>query len=169
MSKFTKALRQQIVRDFSIRHNGQFNPALFVEEVRKTGPSHPAHEWFEWDAKKAALQYQIEQAREFARDLRVVFTVEEIGRNKAVVVRERVMPLVLSPIDRRDKGGGYVLTDPENPEHMAEHCRQAASALDAWLGRYSAAVDHAGGSAAAIQKQVNTLRLAGASVGDEAA
>lgn len=169
MTKFTKALRQKIVRDFAIRHNGQFNPTLFVEDVRRTGPSHPAYEWFEWDQKKAALQYQIEQARAFARDLRITFTVEDIGRTRPVTVRTHEMPLVLSPINGRVKGGGYYLTDPGNPEHLAEHCRQAAIALETWLGRYSSAVEHAGGSVSALEEQVALLKRAGEHVADEAA
>ena len=34
-TRITKATRQKIVREFALRHNGQFNPALFFEEVRE--------------------------------------------------------------------------------------------------------------------------------------
>lgn len=146
MARFTKDVRQQIVREFALRHNGIFNPTLFLEEVRETGAEHPAYEWFEWDASKAALAYQVEQARNFARDLRVVFTVEEVGRQSSVTVRQVEMPMVLSPIAGRSKGGGYVIVDPEDAEHMQEHCRQAAVALRAWMDRYQAALTHCGRS-----------------------
>ena len=156
MARFTKALRQQIVEEFARRHNGRFNPALFVEEVRRKGSEHPAYEWFEWDRNKAALAYQVEQARDFARDLRVVFHVEEVGRSKPIRVAS-AMPMVLSPIADRSHGGGYVLTDPDDPAHLAEHCRQAAQTLRSWLARYEAAVRHAGATPEAINKMVQQL------------
>lgn len=157
MSRFTKEMRQEIVRDFAVRHNGTFNPNLFLEEVRREGKKHPAYEWFEWDREKAYHAYQIEQARDFARDLRVTFKVEEIGRNKTVRVREAPMPLVLSPVEGRKDGGGYYLVDPDDPSHMAEHCRQAMIALRAWFNRYQAALLHAGGSPKAIQEALALL------------
>lgn len=160
MAKLTKAARQEIVREFATRHNGRFNPTLFVDEVRQKGPSHPAYGWFEWNRDTAARQWQIEQARDFARDLRVAFTVEAIGAGRRIVVRQAEMPLVLSPMEGRRSGGGYVLTDETDPEHMAEHCRQAAGALRAWLNRYAAAVHHAGGSVATVEGVVTQLEEA---------
>lgn len=157
MSRFTKAVRQQIVRDFALRHNGQYNPGLFLEEVRRTGPSHPAYQWFEWDTERAALNYQIEQAREFARDLRVTFKVEEVGRRGNITVRTVPMPMVLSPTDQRRGGGGYHLVDQNDPSHMVEHCRQALTTLKAWLARYEAALVFAGLSTAPVLKIVNAL------------
>jgi hypothetical protein len=168
MARFTKALRQQIVEEFARRHNGRFNPALFVEEVRRKGAEHPAHDWFEWNRDKAALAYQVEQAREFARDLRVVFQIEEVGRSKRIRV-SMAMPLVLSPMDERSTGGGYVLTDPDDPAHLAEHCRQAATALRAWLGRYEAAVSHSGATPEAINRMVQQLEAAAPKQEPEAA
>jgi hypothetical protein len=144
MSKFTKELRQKIVEDFSRRHNGQYSPELFLKEVKDIGESHEAYSWFEWDGKKAAQEYRLWQARSFAKDLRINFTVEEVGKGGAVTVRTTEMPMVLSPSGGRKTGGGYVLTDPNDPEHQAEHCHQAATALRSWLNRYQAALVHAG-------------------------
>lgn len=149
--RFTKSVRQQIVEEFSIRHNGQFDPNLFFQEVRDTGETHPAYGWFQWDKDKAAHAHWIEQAREFARDLKVNFTVQEVGRKEAVTVRQTNMPLVMSPVDGRKNGGGYVLTDPNDPAHVAEHCRQAAVALRSWLSRYDSAVAHAGVSRTVVE------------------
>jgi hypothetical protein len=168
MAKFTKALRQQIVQEFATRHNGRFNPERFVEEVRRKGASHPAYEWFEWDRNRAALQWQIEQAREFARDLRIVFTVEEVGRRKPITVNT-AMPMVLSPVNERKAGGGYYLVDPADPAHLAEHCRQAATALRAWLGRYEAAVRHSGTTPEAINRMVTALEAVAPPAEPEAA
>lgn len=169
MAKFTRALRQQIVRDFAIRHNGHFNPQLFLKEVRATGPDHPAYEWFEWNDADAAHAYRVEQARAFARDLRVTFTIEEVGRGRSITVRQVTMPMVVSPIEGRKDGGGYLLSDPDDSSHMAEHCRQAAVALTAWIERYQAAVFSAGISLSSIEGAVKKLEAAGAKEAPEAA
>lgn len=160
MASFTKALRERIVKEFATRHNGLYNPALFLAEVRAEGPKHPAYAWFEWDADKAATAYQLEQAREFARDLRVSFRVEEIIGPNQVRVSQQPMPMVLSPMDGRRSGGGYVLTDPDDPDHIAEHCRQAARTLEQWRDRYTAALAHAGVAAAEVNKIVGRLERA---------
>lgn len=157
MARFTKALREQIVREFTARHNGQYNPALFLEGVGAKGVDHPAYEWFEWNDDRAAEQYRVEQARAFARDIRVAFTVEEIGRNKAVTIREVEAPLMISPLTGRRHGGGYVVLDPARPEDMAELCRQAACDLEAWLSRHQAALLYARGSSEAIERQIKLL------------
>lgn len=142
--RFTKALRQRLVREFADRNGGIYDPKLFEQEVRNTGPRHEAYEWFTWDEEDAALQHRLFQAREFAVGLKIVFTVEEIGRNRKIVVVERDMPFVLSPLDGRLNGGGYFLSDPTNEEHVKEHCRQAAASLRTWQARYGAAEAHVG-------------------------
>lgn len=139
---FTKAQRQRIVREYALRNNGVYNPALFLKEVRDTGPDHPAYEWFEWDDDAAATAHRLRQARDFARDLVVKFTVEALGADRKMVVRQVEMPMVLSPISGRSDGGGYYLSEPSDLEHHRELCRQAAQSLRAWLRRYDAALAH---------------------------
>lgn len=157
MSTFSKEQRQEIVREFAVRHNGLFDPKLFLEEVRAKGEEHVAHSWFEWDAGKAAAAYQLEQAREFARDLRIRFEVEEIVREKPVKVRSVEMPMVQSPRNGRSSGGGYVLVDPNDPEHHRELAEQALTAFRAWFNRYQAAVLQAGIPQAMIDDIVERL------------
>lgn len=161
-TKFTKAIRQKIVREFAVRHNGHFNPALFLEEVRAKGPTHPAYDWFTWDRDAAAREHWLSQARAFASDLRVTFRVEEVVGPHSVRVRETPMPMVLSSLDNRSKGGGYMLVDPDDPEHIAEHCRQAAQAMNAWLNRYEAAIAHARVKRFTIESVVSKLEDAAA-------
>lgn len=155
--KFTKDDRQAIVKDFAVRHNGQFNPKLFLEEVRKTGEEHPAYAWFEWNRDRAAYEHQLWQAREFARDLKVTFSVETVGRAGTVRVVQADMPLVISPQVGRKDGGGYILSDPSDEEHMAEYCRQAAAALKTWLRRYEGALVHAGVAASRVDEIAGLL------------
>jgi len=155
--RFTKEQRQEIVREFAIRHNGQFDPKLFLQEVRDTGADHPAHAWFTWDDDKAAREYRIWQARQFARDLKVTFSVQDVGGKQSFSVKRVEVPLVHSPTDGREDGGGYVLTDADNEEHMQELCRQGANALAAWLRRYRGAIEYAGGSTQQIERQLKAL------------
>lgn len=165
MSRFTKAIRQRIVTEFATRHNGTYNPALFVEEVKRAGSTHPAYEWFEWDCEKAALGYQVEQARDFARDLRVTFKVEVVnGGKRSVKVRETAMPLVLSPMDGRKSGGGYLLVNPDDPVYMAEHAGQAAQALRSWWSRYQSAAEHVGILASDVNSMIAKLEAVTAQI-----
>lgn len=157
MAKFTKQRRQQIVAEFAKRHNGNYNPRLFLSEVEKTGAEHPAHDWFEWDDNKAAAAHRVDQARNFARDLRVTFKVEEIGKGRTVSVKQGTGPMVLSPMAGRSDGGGYVLADLSKTDHMAEHRKQAAAALRAWLNRYSAALEASGESADTVRRIAASL------------
>ena len=76
--RLSRADRQEIIREFAMRHNGVFNPRLFRDEVRERGPDHPAHPFFTWDEERAADRYQVEQAREFARGLKIKFSVQTV-------------------------------------------------------------------------------------------
>jgi len=156
MARFTKEKRQEIISDFAALHNGLFNAATFVETVEKAGRDHPAYDWFTWDQERAASEYRVWQAREFARGLRVRYSVEEIRRDK-IRVSVRAMPFVISPVESRREGGGYYVADHTRPEHMSEYCRQAAVALRTWLHRYGAAAAHAGGSRRAVERLISQL------------
>lgn len=168
MSKFTKDLRQEIVTEFAKRHNGIYNPVVFLREVREKGVNHPAHDWFKWDDEDAAGEYRLWQARCFAKDLRISFEVEEVGRSGAVKIKTQTMPMVLSPTEGRKDGGGYVLTDPSNGDHQAEHCRQAASALRAWFRRYGSALTHAGIAEKSVDQMIAALDKASPAIAEAA-
>jgi len=142
--KYTAKVRQAIITDFCKRHGGEYNPVVFVREVKRKGEDHPAYSWFTWEDTDAAEQYRIWQARVFARNLVIKFAIEEIGRGGRMTVVEQQMPMIISPREGRREGGGYILTDPKDPMHMALLCGEAAVALRTWFRRYSAAV-HATG------------------------
>ncbi len=151
MARFTKALRQQLVRDFAEGNGGWFDPAAFLADVRALGDSHPAFEWFEWNDDKAANEYRLDQARDFARGLVVKFEVKTLHRGSFRVV-EQSAPLAISPMDGRNGGGGYFITNPNDPAHMIELRRQAAQSLRWFLSRYGAALTSAGVSTVAFEK-----------------
>ncbi len=151
MARFTKALRQQIVRDFATQNGGWFDPAAFLASVRECGPEHPAWSWFEWDDANAANEFRIDQARDFARGLVVRFEVQTLHRGSFKIV-EASAPLALSPVSSRKGGGGYFITDGNDPDHIDELCRQAAGHLRWFVSRYEAALLHAGIQPSSFEK-----------------
>jgi len=156
MARFTKELRQQIVREFAEGHGGMFDPAVFLASVRDAGPEHPAWEWFDWNDETAANEYRLDQARDFARGLVVRFEVKVVHRGTLRVV-EKAAPLALSPLGGRNDGGGYYLTDPDDPAHMEELCRQAAQSLRWFVSRYEAALAYAGVGVGGFDKALDAL------------
>jgi hypothetical protein len=48
---------------------GKLDPEVVVKAARKK--NHPLHDYFEWDAKKAAHAYRIDQARTLIREVKV--------------------------------------------------------------------------------------------------
>lgn len=156
MARFTKALRQQIVRDFAEQNGGWFDPAAFLAFVRDSGVDHPAFGWFEWDDDKAAEEFRLDQARDFARGLVIKFEVQSLHRGTMRVI-EHSAPLVVSPLDRRRQGGGYYLTDANDPAHMAELCRQAAHSLRWFISRYEGALAYSGVGVAGLEKMQTAL------------
>ena len=76
---------------------------------------------------------------------------------RAQRIPRRGVVLIWSPMAGRSQDGGYLLTDTNDPEHMAEHCLQAAVALRSWLNRYSAALSHSGSTSASILSIVEML------------
>lgn len=141
----TKEMRADIVGDFAGRHEGRFQPRMFLDEVRATRGQHPAWEWFEWDDSAAAESYRLEQARNFVRDLKVTFTIEDVGGAK-MVVRSVEAPLMLSPLSGRAAGGGYVVVEALDRDTLAELAMQAATDLKAWADRYEAVLSQTKGA-----------------------
>lgn len=151
MARFTKELRQHLVRDFAERNGGWYDPAAFLTEIEQAGSTHPAWEWFEWDNGKAALEYRLDQARDFARGLVIRFEVEEVHRGK-LRISQRSVPLVFSPLAGRRDGGGYQITDPSSQAHMDELRRQAAQSLRWFISRYDAVLAHSGVSLSSFER-----------------
>lgn len=156
MARFTRAIRQQIVREFAEKNGGWFDPARFLSHVEKQGEKHPAWEWFEWDDDNAANEFRIDQARDFARGLVIRFEVQSLHRGKFKVT-EHTVPLAVSPVSGRRGGGGYYITDPNDPAHMAELCYQAAQSLRWFLSRYEGALRYSGVDIAPLEKTRSVL------------
>ena len=149
--KFTTQLRQEIVEDYCRRHGGTFDAPGFYDENKSKNAR--AYEWFEHDKDKAALEHNLNLARQFAHGLKVYFTVEEVGRSGKIKVNVSA-PMVISPMAGRKGGGGYQQTDPQD---LAELCHQGASALQSWLDRYGACLSLIGVPSRTFEQVVSKL------------
>ena len=152
--RYTKKLRQEIVAEFTRRHNGQFDAKLFFNEVRDAGPNHPAHSWFEWNVERGWVAHNVDLARAFVQDLKIAFAVTEITHTNISKLETVEMPLMHSPLADRRRGGGYVRTEPSS---VPELCRQGAAALRSWLGRYRDILVAVGGSDSTIEGVISIL------------
>jgi len=158
--KLLRKQRAEIVKDFCLRHGGVYNPQTFVEEVRSTGPDHPAYELFTWDDTKAAREHRTWQARMFVQGLKLVFQVEHQTPTGRIKIQERDVPLLLSPSSTRQDGMGYYIFDPNDPDHLEELRRQAVVDLKAWLVRYAVALDTAGLTGQPLERIISILEPA---------
>jgi len=66
MKKQNKA---QILREIAEKHDGVLTPEIVVAEA--SDKKHPLHSTFEWDTKKAAHQWRLQQAAMMIRSVRV--------------------------------------------------------------------------------------------------
>ena len=143
--RFGKKDREKIINDY-LNQTGRnsYVPAEFVDWIQNK-PDHPVYKLFGFeDDEKMALKYRIQMARQFAtgckitvqyRDLptETVDVTDSITVEDAKVVR---FPTFISPIDNRAQGGGYQKFDVNNPDTVAELCRQACRELRSWTKRY---------------------------------
>ena len=167
--RFTKEQRQQIVEDFAKRNGGIYDAAAFLGEVQQVGRDHPAYDWFEWNNNSAARSYRVEQARAFAQGLIVRFEVETVKRGNLKVLVGATAPAAFSPMAQRRHGGGYVITDVKDPDHMAELCAEAARTMSWFIRRFEAAIVFSGGNVAMLQEARGLLEIASSVSQPEAA
>lgn len=142
--RFGKRDRQAIVDDY-LNKTGRNTivPAEFHEWL-STQPDHPMYKVLEWDDEKAAIKYRIQQIRQFFSGCRITIKYKDIpsqsidATNSIGISEPKVLkfPTYISPIDGRAQGGGYQKFDLDNPEIVAELCRQACRELRAWVKRH---------------------------------
>lgn len=143
--KFTDALREEIIREFASRHGGVYSAPGFAREVlncRKRGKRHRADAHFTASTEEAAFKCWVEEAREFARGIKITYIEQppySIGQ-----IRIREVPLVISRLGGRPNAEGYKVYDHGYAPHRAELAEEGAAALKAWLGRYACVFGDAG-------------------------
>ena len=143
--RFGKKDREKIINDY-LNQTGRnsYVPAEFVEWI-KDNPEHPVYKLFGFDDDaKMALKYRIQMARQFATGCKITvqyrdLPTEKLDANASIIVEDAKVvrfPTYISPIDNRAQGGGYQRFDLENPEVVAELCRQSCRELRAWINRH---------------------------------
>ncbi|MCY4318368.1 MAG: hypothetical protein OXE76_04090 [Alphaproteobacteria bacterium] len=140
MSKlqYTPEIRAEIVRAHIVEF-GEFTAEGFLQVAQS--PNHPAHHWFDWDDSEAARKYRLWQARQFTRIRIRREAIETVDIAEGGDIQLEVGPMLLSPLEKRKDGGGYILADTE--EGHTELRLQAKADLRAWLGRYRLALSDA--------------------------
>jgi hypothetical protein len=120
-----------------------FVPGEFVDWLEGQ-PEHEVYDAFfgQGDAH-AAREHRIALARRMASGIRIsAERVERKTKSVTVNVQQRA-PALISPIDGRTQGGGYVAFDAGSPEHVAELRRQGIRNLASWIQRYAIAFSEA--------------------------
>lgn len=138
MAGFSRAERQAIIDGYLAETGANhFVPHAFVDWLADK-PDHPAYDLFYgMSDEHAAREFRVALARNMASGLRVTAQVQQVGTPRGPIkLTTREFPAMVSPIDGRKHGGGYVSFDPQDPALVAELRRQAAQSLRAWLARY---------------------------------
>lgn len=71
-------------------NGGRLTPDDVVRDAKRKDS--PLHTWFEWDTKKAAQAYWVEQARELITSIRVVVRTESANISSVYYVRDPSAP-----------------------------------------------------------------------------
>lgn len=107
---------RQTIRDalhaIAQANGGRLTPELVIEAARQKGS--PLHAHFEWDTKKAAHRWWIEQARTLIRSVHIVITRDDRVIETVAYVRDP---------GAADKEQGYVAV--ADIRHDADLARQA--------------------------------------------
>jgi hypothetical protein len=145
MATWSARERQRVV-DAYLNDSGcnQFVPREFLAWLRER-PDNPVHPvFFGMDDAEAAQAWREGRVRHWISGLRIAVRVTNDVSSAVVGVVVRELPAMVSPAAGRSAGGGYAPVDPSDPAMLAELRRQAAGALDSWLGRYAGVTELAG-------------------------
>ncbi len=166
------AWKQKVIDNY-LNESGsnRFVPAEFLVWL-KDRPEHDCYEvFFGMSDQEAAQAYREELVRKWVSGLRVIVRSEgeDLRRVGSVEVREYSVPLVHSPVESRREGGGYVHTNPTDPEHLAELARQGAVALAAWIERFGGVAGLLGVGIEGVEAAKAALSIAGHRASDREA
>jgi hypothetical protein len=145
MAAWSARERQRVV-DAYLNASGrnQFVPREFLAWLRER-PDHPVYEtFFGMDDAEAAQAWREGRVRHWISGLRIAVRMAEASPSAVAGLVVRELPAMISPTAGRSSGGGYAPGDPSDPAMVAELRRQAAGALDSWLGRHGGVAELAG-------------------------
>ena len=114
--------RIKITEDHIKNHGGEYVAEVFLEKAES--PTHPAHEWFDWEEGVAAHKWRLQQARMFPKVTVLVETTKVFDLTDGTI---SIAPLLVSPIETRHvgHGGRYILADS-----IEGKCRTACRVAD---------------------------------------
>lgn len=159
MPRWNTRERQQLVDGYlNATRRNTFVPSEFLGWLREQ-PGHDLYDVFFGKSDEVLAQAMRENmVRQWVSGCRLTVRYSEPGdvEVKFTVVEQ---PLYVSPVAGRRSGGGYVVNDGADASVQAELRRQAATALDGWLGRYCGVAAAAGIDTAPIREIVGLLTV----------
>tara|TARA_A100001391_G_scaffold199851_1_gene183528 strand:- start:807 stop:1325 length:519 start_codon:yes stop_codon:yes gene_type:complete len=138
--RFTKQDRQDIIDDY-LNKTGRniYVPSEFVDWLRDN-PDHKVYNlFFGASDEEMADKHRESMARQFVTGLRIKINISEIpepSKIENLKVEVVDVPSLISPINNRANGGGYVSVDVKETDTMTELALQALRDLKSWQKRY---------------------------------
>ena len=139
--RFTKKDRQDIIDDY-LNQTGRniYVPSEFIDWLRDN-PGHKIYNnFFGASDEEMADKHRENMARQFASGLRLTIKISEMpmpSKIENLKVEAVDVPSLISPINNRANGGGYISVDVQDTDTMCELALQAHQALKSWKGRYA--------------------------------
>jgi hypothetical protein len=72
--------------ELELSNGGRLTPSMVVQDAKD--PASPLHDYFQWDERKAAEAYWLEQARDLITSVRVVMTTDQRSVDVVYYVRD---------------------------------------------------------------------------------
>jgi len=139
--RFTKKDRQDIIDNY-LNQTGRnsYVPSEFIDWLRDN-PGHKIYNnFFGASDEEMADKHRENMARQFASGLRITIKISEMpmpSKIKNLKVEAVDVPSLISPINNRANGGGYVSVDVQDTDTMTELAMQAHQSLKSWRKRYA--------------------------------
>ena len=139
--RFTKKDRQDIIDDY-LNQTGRniYVPSEFIDWLRDN-PGHKIYNnFFGASDEEMADKHRENMARQFASGLRITIKISEMpmpSKIENLKVEAVDVPSLISPINNRANGGGYVSVDVKDTDTMTELAMQAHQSLKSWRKRYA--------------------------------
>jgi hypothetical protein len=108
-------------------HNGRLNPAIVVDKARPANA--PLHPCFEWDDRRAAEAYRVDQAKHIIRSVEVI--IEESDEQPKAT---RAFVSVVREDDRSYTSIAHAMSVADLRDQVVD---EALKALEAWRKRYA--------------------------------
>ena len=137
--RYTKKDKQNVVNEY-LNQTGRniFVPSEFHNWLQDN-PNHKLYDYiFSASEKEMAYKYRLNLIRQFASGLRLTIKISEMPMPSKIENLKVVnVPSLISPINNRANGGGYISVDVQDSDTMSELALQAHQALKSWKGRYA--------------------------------